>query len=204
MGYDLEPFGKSDQVLAPINVDIAASTQKLFEETYLVAVAALGGEVVMEARSVPGIGRFGLAKDPTGAVFAPFKGENPGSTDTTRRPPVGTFCWSQLMTTGLDRAVSFYKAVFGWDAAPMGDMVVFSTGEAMRASAMTLPAGAPPYSHWLAYVAVDDVDATLARAVELGATAAKAPTDLPMGRFAILVDPTGAAVALWKDYGTAT
>ncbi len=41
MGYDLEPFGKSDQVLAPINVDIAASTQKLFEEIYLVAVDAL-------------------------------------------------------------------------------------------------------------------------------------------------------------------
>lgn len=41
MGYDLEPFGKADQVLAPINIDIAASTQKLFEETYLVAVDAL-------------------------------------------------------------------------------------------------------------------------------------------------------------------
>lgn len=41
MGYDLEPYGKSDQVLAPINVDIAASTQKLFEEVYLVAVDAL-------------------------------------------------------------------------------------------------------------------------------------------------------------------
>lgn len=40
-GYDLEPFGKSAEVLAPINIDIAASTQKLFEETYLVAVDAL-------------------------------------------------------------------------------------------------------------------------------------------------------------------
>jgi carbamoyltransferase len=41
MGYDLAPYGKPDQVLAPINVDIAASTQKLFEETYLVAVDTL-------------------------------------------------------------------------------------------------------------------------------------------------------------------
>lgn len=41
MGYDVAPFGKPDQVLAPINVDVAASTQKLFEETYLVAVDAL-------------------------------------------------------------------------------------------------------------------------------------------------------------------
>jgi carbamoyltransferase len=41
MGYDVGPFGKPDQVLAPINVDIAASTQKLFEETYLAGVDAL-------------------------------------------------------------------------------------------------------------------------------------------------------------------
>lgn len=53
MGYDLEPFGKSDQVLAPINVDIAASTQKIFEETYLVAVDALAKV----------IGRIGLSTD---------------------------------------------------------------------------------------------------------------------------------------------
>ena len=41
MGYDLAPFGRPEQATAPINIDIAASTQKLFEETYLVAVETL-------------------------------------------------------------------------------------------------------------------------------------------------------------------
>jgi carbamoyltransferase len=41
MGYDLKPLGDPAQALAPINTDIAASTQKLFEETYLLATDAL-------------------------------------------------------------------------------------------------------------------------------------------------------------------
>lgn len=41
MGYDLKPFGDPSQARAPINADIAASTQMVFEETYLLSVDAL-------------------------------------------------------------------------------------------------------------------------------------------------------------------
>jgi len=41
IGNDLKPLGDPAQSLAPINTDIAASTQKLFEETYLLATDAL-------------------------------------------------------------------------------------------------------------------------------------------------------------------
>lgn len=41
MGYDLEPFGDSARMTAPINIDIAASTQKLFEENTLALTEAL-------------------------------------------------------------------------------------------------------------------------------------------------------------------
>lgn len=37
-GYDLSPLGDKTQMTAPINVDIAYSTQKLFEQIYLKAV----------------------------------------------------------------------------------------------------------------------------------------------------------------------
>ena len=40
-GYDLEPFGDVLRMTAPINVDIAASTQKLFEENTLILVEIL-------------------------------------------------------------------------------------------------------------------------------------------------------------------
>jgi len=53
MGYDVEPYGDPERSRAPINVDIAASTQKVFEETYLLAVDALAKV----------LGRMGLGTD---------------------------------------------------------------------------------------------------------------------------------------------
>jgi carbamoyltransferase len=41
MGYDLDPFGVAARMTAPVNVDIAASTQKLFEETTLALIEIL-------------------------------------------------------------------------------------------------------------------------------------------------------------------
>jgi hypothetical protein len=55
----------------------------------------------------------------------------------------------------------------------------------------------PP--HWLPYVAVDDADATIARARELGATIPGDPEDIPgVRRFSVLEDPTGAVLAIMK------
>jgi carbamoyltransferase len=41
MGYDLTPLGNKNKILEPINVDFAASTQKLVEETMLEAATTL-------------------------------------------------------------------------------------------------------------------------------------------------------------------
>jgi predicted enzyme related to lactoylglutathione lyase len=55
--------------------------------------------------------------------------------------------------------------------------------------------GAP--SHWMAYVAVDDVDAKARRVEELGGKVCVPPTDIPnTGRFCVITDPTGATLSL--------
>ena len=41
LGYDMSALGDAERVTEPINADIAASTQRLFEETYLLAVQSL-------------------------------------------------------------------------------------------------------------------------------------------------------------------
>lgn len=57
--------------------------------------------------------------------------------------------------------------------------------------------GAP--SSWLAYVIVDDINASTALAKSLGAQVVTDVTEIPgMGWFSIIVDPTGAALGLWK------
>ncbi len=194
-------------VMAPPMEGVPSNWMNYISVDDVDAAAALvekhGGKILAPPFSVPGVGRMAPAMDPQGASFSLFKGEEPGASDTERTPPERTFCWSQLMTKNVDAAVPFYSAIFGWTAAPMGPgTVVFSTGEQMRASAMQFPddAGDDMHPHWLAYVAVEDCDASFAKAKALGATVYKEPTTMPdMGRFAVLADPTGAVFALWKD-----
>ena len=55
----------------------------------------------------------------------------------------------------------------------------------------------PP--HWATYLAVDDVDARLAKCTELGAKVIVQPMDVPtVGRMALIQDPAGAHIWLFK------
>jgi uncharacterized protein len=51
---------------------------------------------------------------------------------------------------------------------------------------------------WIPFVAVEDVDAATKRAVELGALLVREKSRGPAGEFAVVRDPGGAALALWK------
>jgi predicted enzyme related to lactoylglutathione lyase len=51
---------------------------------------------------------------------------------------------------------------------------------------------------WIPFVAVDDVDAASQRAMSLGATLVREKCRGPAGEFAVVRDPGGAALALWK------
>jgi uncharacterized protein len=46
-------------------------------------------------------------------------------------------------------------------------------------------------NHWMVYFAVTDTDAVAARCTELGGQVPVPPTDIPVGRFAVLNDPQG-------------
>jgi predicted enzyme related to lactoylglutathione lyase len=118
----------------------------------------------------------------------------------------GRFVWHDLMTPDPAAAKAFYTAVTGWGTLtwegsnPPYEM--WTAGETPIGGSMRLPAeavagGAQP--HWLAYVTVPDVDATVARAKELGAKVMREPMDIPkVGRFAVIADPQGALIAPYK------
>lgn len=123
------------------------------------------------------------------------------------RTKPGEFAWTDLTARDLDAQSAFYEALFGWTRTdvPMGPGSVYRMfsidGRTVCGASQMLPemlsAGVP--SSWNVYVAVDDVDAALKRAVELGATVAMPSTDVPGGgRFAAFLDPTGAALFLWR------
>jgi len=114
----------------------------------------------------------------------------------------GTFYWNELQSTDADAAKAFYEKTMGWtfDAMPMedgGTYWVAMNGEKPAGGIMampdTVPDGVP--THWMSYIAVDDIDARVKTAEENGATVLRPPFDVPgVGRIAILQDPTGGAV----------
>lgn len=117
----------------------------------------------------------------------------------------GRFVWHEVMTTDPDAAILFYQKVIGWtvmpwDADPRYRMLAWRN--VPMAGVMLLPeeareAGAPP--HWLTYISVHDVDATLAQAAGLGAQTYLEPMDIPsVGRIAVLADPQGATFAVFR------
>jgi predicted enzyme related to lactoylglutathione lyase len=121
---------------------------------------------------------------------------------------LGHFVWYELMTTDPGAAEEFYPAVTGWGTAPFEGLdfpyTTWMRGEMRVGGVMELPeearaAGAPP--HWVTYVSTPDLDATVARAVELGASVRMPAKEIPVGRFAVLVDPQGAELAVFQ--GTA-
>jgi hypothetical protein len=75
---------------------------------------------------------------------------------------------------------------------------MFQRGEDRVAGLMALPdASVPPL--WQPYVAVEDADATTAKAKELGASTLMGPMDIPnVGRIAVLRDPQGAVFGIIK------
>jgi predicted enzyme related to lactoylglutathione lyase len=112
------------------------------------------------------------------------------------------FVHVELNTSDLAKAKSFYGQLFDWklEVMPMaqGTYTVIKVGDGTGGGMMKHPMPGEP-SNWLAYVLVDDVDASLKKAKSLGAKVIKEVTEVPgMGWFAIFTDPTGAALALWK------
>lgn len=119
----------------------------------------------------------------------------------------GRFVWFDLMTTELAAAIDFYTGLVGWRTQEWKDAsmtyTMWANGETPLGGVVQLPPeassnGATP--HWLAYVAVADVDRTVARAKELGGDVVHAPTDIPtVGRFAVIRDPQGAMIAVYRS-----
>jgi predicted enzyme related to lactoylglutathione lyase len=162
----------------------------------------LGGAVVMPGFDVFDKGRMAVLKDPTGGIHNIWQAKGGSGTGIYNEP--GAFCWGQLNTSDTAEAERYYTAMFGWGAKTSsgGDMTYteWTLGGNPLGGMMALPPGTPAPSHWLAYFAVEDCDASAAKAVSLGATQCVPPTDITgTGRFAVFTDPQGAFFAIYKD-----
>ena len=148
------------------------------------------------------MGRMAVIQDPTGAVFSIWQAKDNKGAGDYGKP--GFLVWNELGTNDPEKAGQFYSNVFGWARQPFPgspvEYTIFNNGDRGVGGMYKIsPEMGPIPPHWLVYFAVEDCDAKLQKATELGARVMKPAEHIPgVGRFAILTDPQGAAFAIIK------
>jgi predicted enzyme related to lactoylglutathione lyase len=182
-----------------------------------VASAREAGGTAMEPVDVMDAGRMAVVTDPEGATFCVWEpGKHRGAQVVNEH---GALNFNDLATRDLPGAEAFYGALFGWKALTLpsgvmwalpgyGDHLEEATpGLREQMAQMGAPDGfvdvvaavgpiaaddATTPAHWGVTFACDDVDATAARATELGGEVVAGPLDAPWTRLAVIRDPQGA------------
>lgn len=156
------------------------------------AVTDAGGQVLAGPDEVPGgIGTFGMFFDPNGTPCGVWKaGSHIGA---ERVNEAGAFVWNELASPNVAASSEFYTDVFGWssNSGPEGGAMFSDPTGRPLCGAHVAGDGEPPF--WSVWFAVDDCDATVARAQELGGSVLLAPNDMGFGRGAVVAAPGGAA-----------
>jgi predicted enzyme related to lactoylglutathione lyase len=123
----------------------------------------------------------------------------------------GQFCWYDLITTDPAAAKRYYPKLFNWKVEPfpfatpdqpydMWSVGGSTLGGVGKLSELQRSRGIPP--NWVASVHVDNLDQTASKATSLGGRVVMAPMDIPeTGRYAVITDPQGAAIALFESNG---
>ena len=164
------------------------------------AVDEAGGSVVMPPFDVLDAGRMAVCVDNVGARFSIWQPGVHIGAELVNEPD--TLNWNELATRDIDAAKDFYGAVFGWGGQTQDfegtTYTMWTIGDRPVGGMIQMneqwPADIPP--HWMAYIAVADVDATAAKVAALGGTVPVPPSDASFGRFAVCNDPHGAVFSI--------
>lgn len=169
-------------------------------------VLAHGGTVLVQPMDVMDQGRMAVFADPAGAVIGIWQpGTMKGAGLVNEH---GTLGWNELVTSDVEGSKAFYGAVFGWghashEGGPPGGYTEWKVGGRTMGGMMAKPPGMPAEipSYWGVYFVVPDVDATVAKANELGGGVFLPAFDSPQGRIAGIVDPFGAMFSVISPTG---
>jgi uncharacterized protein len=165
----------------------------------LARAKALGATVHAPAFDVMEAGRMGVVQDPQGAYFLVWQPNQHIGARLVNAP--GALSWNELGSPDLDGSASFYGELFGWTTTPMEGAdppyLVISNADGHSNGGIRPPAppGTPPF--WLVYFATADIEASLAKAAELGGQSLVGVTDIGIAKIAVVQDPQGAVFALY-------
>lgn len=160
----------------------------------------LGATLMAEPMDVMEAGRMAIVQDPQGAVFAIWQPRGAIGAERVNEPNCMT--WNELATPDMGASGSFYSDLFGWriEDAPgaEGRYATILNGDRTNGGIRPLQDG-EPMPWWAVYFAVEDLDASLGRAAELGGATLAGPMEVLEGRrIAAVRDPHGAVFNLYE------
>jgi predicted enzyme related to lactoylglutathione lyase len=183
-----------------VSVDDVDAAARRFER--------LGGTVHVPPTTIPDVSRFSVVADAQTASLVLVKWQDPGPKQSAAVDKPGHVGWHELLAADCEKALVFYRDVFGWQKAeahtgPTGTYQLFSAGGQTIGGMFNKPPAAPEV-FWLYYFNVGDVDAAAERVRAAGGQVLEGPSDIPSGRVARCTDPQGAVFALIGQRGQKT
>jgi len=164
-------------------------------------VTEFGGQSFFEPMDVMDAGRMGFFAHPAAGAFGGWQPGNHKGAELVNEPV--SLAWNTLITPAPEDAAAFFGLVFGLATETQrfgGDeYVLFMLGDHAVGGLMSPPPGMPEGTpaFWGVSFAVENADATAARAVERGGTMLSEPMDMPgIGRIATVTDPWGASFSV--------
>ncbi|MFJ6080785.1 VOC family protein [Streptomyces sp. NPDC092369] len=177
----------------------AEATAKAAEQSH--------GSVLMPPMDVMGEGHMAILADKASVPFGIWQPGRLKGVDVANEP--GSLSWVELYTPDIAAAAWFYHETLGLETAavnfPGG---TYTTVNPAGADEDAMFGGLVPLAddptedtaYWLPYIEVEDVDAVVAKARELGGEIRVPATDIEgVGRVAKLADPYGARFAVIKN-----
>jgi predicted enzyme related to lactoylglutathione lyase len=160
----------------------------------------LGGTVHAPAFDVMTAGRMGVVQDPGGAYFLVWQPRD--HIGAQRVNGHGLLTWNELATKDIAGASKFYGDLFGWQFEPLEGMPmpysIVKNSAGWNNGGIRGPGDPNEPPHWLVYFGADDINASIAKAGELGGSTMGGPIEIGVGRIAVLRDPQGAVFALFS------
>ncbi len=162
------------------------------------SATAAGASVIAGPMVVGEMGSMAALQDTSGGVFSLWQAGSHTGFGKFGEP--NAVAWDEYHSKDFAASIAFYPKVFGWELEVTSDTDDFRYRTATLAgvpdpvagimdSASFLPAEVP--SHWLVYFNVNDVDAAVAKLVELGGSVLRGAEDTPFGRLASVSDSAG-------------
>lgn len=109
--------------------------------------------------------------------------------------------WIDLTTSDVRKSAHFYSEILGWEIS--GDEYKIARVQGLPVAGF-IPQpedGAPVPDTWVTYFLADDIDAQVAQITQLGGRVLAEPTEVQLGRMAVLIDAAGAMFGLIEPAG---